>query len=605
MFKNHSVFYSFIAAAAVTAAFGVVGLPVHAASLSSTLPSAGISYVLSSHPVNLEDVERSLMKEGKFKAATKKTVAVAVGAAVLTEDAEKQSTAAAGAIITTALTDKQKEIKDSGIEASYIASSEQGNTAAAADTTDSASASAATSDAAVQTSESSSAAYTAASEGAASDSTSSSDSDSADTGIAVSSADDFVNIRSEASTDAKILGKLYKDSVATIIENTGTGWVKIKSGDVTGYVKDDYLKTGTEAKQIAEENASAVAKVTTETLRVRAAASLDADVISLVPQGETLNIISQKDGWIEVDTADGFGYISSDFADVDKVYDQAVSTEEEQQEAAKSDEQKAADAAKQKAVDAAKEAADAQEKADEAKKAAEEAKQAAENAGTDSSSADSSSDVSASDASSVASSAEKAADDQKKAAEQAAVEASDAQQKAEEAAEKAEQEAEEAEKAAKTQKEAAEKAEAAAETAQKAADKASSSSSKSSSTTTASSGGSAKGQAVANYALQFLGNPYVYGGSSLTNGTDCSGFVMSVYSHFGVSLPHYDAADRSQGTAVSSLAEAQPGDIVCYYGHVGIYIGNGQMVNASNPTNGIIITNASYRQIVAIRRIFS
>ena len=118
------------------------------------------------------------------------------------------------------------------------------------------------------------------------------------------------------------------------------------------------------------------------------------------------------------------------------------------------------------------------------------------------------------------------------------------------------------------------------------------------------SGGSEMGQAVANYALQFVGNPYVYGGTSLTNGADCSGFVMSVYANFGVSLPHSSTSDRSQGYGVDGLDNAQPGDIICYSGHVGIYIGNGQIVHASNERTGIIVSNANYRNILAIRRIF-
>ena len=118
------------------------------------------------------------------------------------------------------------------------------------------------------------------------------------------------------------------------------------------------------------------------------------------------------------------------------------------------------------------------------------------------------------------------------------------------------------------------------------------------------SGGSEMGAAVAEYGLQFVGNPYVYGGSSLTNGTDCSGFVMSVYANFGVSLPHSSAADRSQGYGVDGIENAQPGDIICYSGHVGIYRGNGQIVHASNERTGITVSNAGYRNILAIRRIF-
>ena len=117
-------------------------------------------------------------------------------------------------------------------------------------------------------------------------------------------------------------------------------------------------------------------------------------------------------------------------------------------------------------------------------------------------------------------------------------------------------------------------------------------------------GGSALGQSVASYACQFVGNPYVYGGSSLTNGTDCSGFVMSVYANFGVSLPHSSSGDRSVGTAVDGLANAQPGDIICYSGHVAIYIGNGQIVHASTAKTGIKISDVNYRTPLGIRRIF-
>ncbi len=120
----------------------------------------------------------------------------------------------------------------------------------------------------------------------------------------------------------------------------------------------------------------------------------------------------------------------------------------------------------------------------------------------------------------------------------------------------------------------------------------------------ASGNGSEMGRAVANYALQFVGNPYVYGGTSLTNGADCSGFVMSVYANFGVSLPHSSAADRNVGAAVNGLANAQPGDLVCYSGHVALYIGNGQIVHASTSKTGIIVSSASYRTPLSVRRIF-
>lgn len=120
-----------------------------------------------------------------------------------------------------------------------------------------------------------------------------------------------------------------------------------------------------------------------------------------------------------------------------------------------------------------------------------------------------------------------------------------------------------------------------------------------------SEGGSEMGRAVVDYALQFVGNPYVYGGTSLTEGADCSGFVMSVYANFGVSLPHSSAADRKQGSAVEGgLENAQPGDLICYSGHVALYVGDGQIVHASSAKTGIIVSRADYKKILAIRRIF-
>ncbi len=110
-------------------------------------------------------------------------------------------------------------------------------------------------------------------------------------------------------------------------------------------------------------------------------------------------------------------------------------------------------------------------------------------------------------------------------------------------------------------------------------------------------------QAVVDYAEQFLGNPYVYGGTSLTRGTDCSGFVKGVYAHFGVSLPHSSYSMRNVGYEVS-YSEIEPGDIICYPGHVGIYAGNGQIVNAIDESRGIGMSNARYMKIITIRRIF-
>ena len=317
--------------------------------------------------------------------------------------------------------------------------------------------------------------------------------------IVVAQVNDYINVRADADAESDIVGKLYNGSVAKVLGRTGNGWARVRSGDVTGYIREEYVATGDTAQQLADSVTTKKAVVTTETLRVRAAAQADSDVITLIGQGQTLDILEEADGWYKVNTEDGEGYISADFADVEDVYPEAVSrAQEEAEEAA----------------------------AEASRKAEEEATKAASNA--------------------------------------------------------------------------------AAGTAGASGSKKKSGGSGALNTYTGSSGsGSASGQAVANYALQFVGNPYVWGGSSLTNGTDCSGFTMAVYANFGVSLPHYTGSQEHSGTAVNSLAEAQPGDLILYSGHVAIYLGNNQIVHASNPRYGITTGTATYRNIVAIRRIFN
>jgi peptidoglycan DL-endopeptidase CwlO len=305
--------------------------------------------------------------------------------------------------------------------------------------------------------------------------------------LVVAQVNDYINVRADADVESDVVGKLYNKSVAKVLGRTGNGWVRIQSGDVTGYIREEYVATGSAARELADSVSVKQAVVTTQTLRVRAAALADSDVITLIGEGETLEILEEENGWYKVSTEDGEGYISSDFADVEEIYPEAISKEQE-----------------------------------EAEKAAKEAEEAAK---------------------------EQAAADSEK--------------------------------------------------------KTSSKSSDSLNTYTGSSQGSTSGQAVANYALQFVGNPYVWGGSSLTNGTDCSGFTMAVYANFGVSLPHYTGAQQSCGTAVSSLSEAQPGDLILYSGHVAIYLGNNKIVHASNPRSGITTGTATYRNIVAIRRILN
>lgn len=147
---------------------------------------------------------------------------------------------------------------------------------------------------------------------------------------------------------------------------------------------------------------------------------------------------------------------------------------------------------------------------------------------------------------------------------------------------------------------------AAEEAAKKASEKSSSSSSSQSSvdaaSTISSSSGSGSGKEIASFACNYVGNPYVAGGTSLTGGCDCSGFTYAVYKNFGYSLPRTSTAQRNVGRGVT-YAEAQPGDIICYAGHVALYIGGGRIVHASTPSTGIKYGTATYKEILAVRRI--
>ena len=216
---------------------------------------------------------------------------------------------------------------------------------------------------------------------------------------------------------------------------------------------------------------------------------------------------------------------------------------------------------------------------------------------------------------------QKIEEEEKKAAEEAARKAAEEAAKkaaAEEAAKKAQEEANKKAAEASKKSSSASGSNTAASSGSSTSSKNNTSGSSSSATTSKDNGSSSSGssgssgssvsynptgQSVVNYACQFVGNPYVWGGTSLTNGADCSGFIMSIYAKFGVSLPHSSGAMAGCGRGVS-YSEAMPGDIICYAGHVAIYMGGGQIVHASNAKDGIKISgNAAYRPIVAVRRV--
>ena len=254
-----------------------------------------------------------------------------------------------------------------------------------------------------------------------------------------------LNIRQEANESGKLVGKLPKNAACEIISSDGE-WSYIKSGKVEGYVKEEYLLTEFAAKQKAEEMASAMAVAVTDSLNVREQPSTDAEVVTQVAAGESLDIVEiMDDGWIKVYLDDEEVYVSSDYVEVKSDLSTAITMTELLYGQGVSDVR----------VD------------------------------------------------------------------------------------------------------------------------------------------------LCQYAKEFLGNPYVWGGTSLTSGADCSGFVLSVFAKYGVSLPHSSRSQANQGTSISA-SELQPGDLVFYakggtINHVAIYIGGGQVIHASSPKTGIKISEYNYR----------
>lgn len=272
------------------------------------------------------------------------------------------------------------------------------------------------------------------------------------TNLGIANVDNNLNIRKEPDTSAKLVGKLPKNAACEILDEEN-GWAHIISGEVEGYVSSEYLLTGMEAVSIARELVQNKAKVTCDSLKVREEASLEAEVIMMVAEGERLDVIEELDGWVKIDLDGQEVYVSSEYVEISEELDTALTITEVLYGEGVSD---------------------------------------------------------------------------------VRVE-------------------------------------------------------------------------LCEFAKQFVGNPYVWGGTSLTKGADCSGFVLSVFAEFGVELPHYSVSQSQKGTEID-VDEVLPGDLIFYsngsrINHVAIYIGNGQVIHASSPKTGIKISNYNYRTPVKATRI--
>lgn len=274
------------------------------------------------------------------------------------------------------------------------------------------------------------------------------------TNLGIANVETNLNIRETPDEAGELAGKLPKNAGCEILTQEGE-WYQIQSGEVTGYVKGEYLLTGEEAKTRAQDIMQNVATVTADVLNVRAEQNTECDITARMPKGEEVPVIEQYDGWAKVEVDGECGYISTDYVTIALQLPKAMTMTEVKYGQGVSDVR----------------------------------------------------------------------------------------------------------------------------------------------------------VALVSFATQYVGNPYVWGGTSLTRGADCSGFVLSVFAQYGVYLPRSSASQAGAGVKISA-SEAQPGDLFFYsngrgINHVAIYIGNGQIVHASSPSTGIKISNAYYRQPVKVVRVLS
>ena len=373
--------------------------------------------------------------------------------------------------------------------------------------------------------------------------------------VGISIAADYVNIRKKPSTDADIVGKLYRGSAATIMKTEGD-WVYIKSGSVSGYIMKDYLAIGYSAEKLIGDFGTKWATVTTDTLKVREEKNTTCKVLTLIPADESYEVIREETDWakIRVD-GDTIGYVSKEYVKISVQFKKAVSIEEEREEARRKAAAEAAEREEQRKISQRNESNNSS--SNNSRKNSSSNNSSKKNSGSSATKKPSSHSSSTGGGGSSSSS----------------------------------------------------KKDTGSSNGGGGAAGGSSGSSGSDGGGGGSALGSGDGSVIASYALKFVGNPYVYGGTSLTGGTDCSGFTMSVFKKFGISLPRTSREQSRVGKKISH-SDAEAGDLIFYssggrVNHVALCIGGGRVVHASNPRTGITTSNMYYRTPYCARRILN
>ena len=377
--------------------------------------------------------------------------------------------------------------------------------------------------------------------------------------IAVSQVSDYVNIREQATTNSKIVGKIYNNCAATILETVegeGGSWYRIQSGSVNGFIKSQYFITGQEAETLAQSIGREFVTVSVDNLRLREEPNLTSNVLTMVSSGSRYVVQGDEGDFYKVEVdADLIGYIAKSYCKDEVKFDQAVSLEEERQKL-EEEAQRKRDA--QTAIANLEQTIKVEENKDVIIPA--NPAQSDDSAITSAPSANTAQNSQAQSPSS----GQNSSDSKSAASAPGKTNSSNSSSQI-------------------------------------------GSSGPSSGTVSSPVAGpgssaavvSATRTAIVAYAKQFLGNPYVYGGTSLTNGADCSGFTQSVFAHFGITTGRSSRDQAAQGKEIS-MSAIQPGDLLfyasgSYINHVAIYIGDGKIIHSSNPTTGITITKYNYR----------